>query len=165
MNNPWEQLPKISPFVLDMDRDAIDCFNDKYSDSPDFLIRTGLLPEPFFGNVDAPVYALCLNPGYSPDDDAWHLNTDFINAIRKSHIHGCIEHPHYYLNPAFTDAPGSRWWRRKCRWLIDDCGISELSRNLFCVELFPYHSRRYKPLPRSLSSNGFPESIRYTAIS
>ncbi|WP_145357498.1 hypothetical protein [Alienimonas californiensis] len=163
MDNPWLKLRDAEPFLLDGEREQIGRFNALNAGSPDLQVQTQLLPEPFFGDPDAAVYALCLNPGYSPGDDSWHRNVGFVNAIRQSHAHERRDRPHYYLDPGFADSPGARWWRRKCRWLIDDCGIEALSRNLFCVELFPYHSRKYKPLPRTLSPNGLPESSDYAA--
>ena len=163
MNNPWRKLRDSAPFVLESDREQVDAFNARNIGSPDLLIQTQLLPEPFFGNTDALVYALCLNPGYSTSDDSWHKNIEFTNAIRQSHAHERHDRPHYYLDPRFAESPGARWWHRKCRWLIDDCGVDTLSHNLFCVELFPYHSRKYKRIPRSLSPNGLLASSLYTA--
>jgi hypothetical protein len=163
MKNPWCDLPNVSPFVVEEDLEQIDRFNKKYGDSDKFLIQTQLLPEPFFGNVDAPVYALCLNPGFSPGDQRWHKNASFASAIRLSHTHELSNFPHYYLNPDFRESPGSGWWHRKCRWLIEDCGVEVVSRNLFCAEFFPYHSRKYKKFPRTISDNGLPDSSQYTA--
>jgi hypothetical protein len=85
MKKLWCNLPNVSPFVLEEDREQIDRFNKKYGDSDEFLIQTQLLPEPLFGNVDAPVYSLCLNLGYSPGDQRWHKNDSFASAIRLSH--------------------------------------------------------------------------------
>lgn len=163
MKNPWHDLPDTTPLVIECDRPAVEAFNAKHVDAPSLSLQTHLLPEPFFGNVASSVYVLGLNPGYSLSDDNWHRNEHFVDAIRRNLVHSVLEHPHYYLDPRFAESPGARWWRQKCRWLIDDCGVAALSRNLFCAELFPYHSTRYKPLPKSISLNGLVDSSEYTA--
>ncbi|MGB7345340.1 MAG: hypothetical protein WBD20_14085 [Pirellulaceae bacterium] len=164
MKNPWLQLPTDSPFVLSEDRRVIEQFNLLVADNRQLRIQDHLLPEPYFGNPDASLVVLGLNPGYTPqEDDVWHANVEFVKAIRQSHAHEEQDYPHYYLNPRFKDAPGSRWWRRKCRWLIDDCGIDKVANGMICVELFAYHSTKYKPFPKSLSDSRFVRSANYSA--
>jgi hypothetical protein len=162
MQNPWSNLPLAPPYVLPRDRSVVDAFNARHSAAPDYTLQTHLLPEPFFGNISSRVYVLGLNPGYSPADDEWHANTEFADAIRDNHSHVCRGFPHYYLDPKFGDSPGSRWWRQKCRWLIDACGLEVVSQSLFCAELFPYHSHKYKPVPKSIASDGLVPSSIYT---
>ena len=63
MNNPWLQFPTDIPRLLASDQPAIDAFNAHYIDAPEFTIQSQLLPEPFIGDPQAPVYVLGLNPG------------------------------------------------------------------------------------------------------
>ena len=163
MKNPWPQLPTNSvPCVLREDRAIIQGFNARYGDDPDFRIQQQLLPEPFIGDRHARVYLLNLNPGYSAgEDDAWHGDRDYRTAIIDSLSHRTSTFPFYFFDPRLKDAPGSKWWRERARWLIDDIGIQTLAENLFCVELFPYHSKEYKPVPKALSANGLVPSSAY----
>lgn len=174
MENPWPQLPADAPHVLPSDRSIVEKFNARYADEHDakcenpsctgcYTLQKQLLPEPFIGDPDARVYVLNLNPGYTPkDDDKWHANPAYRTAIIDNLDHKPTEFPFYFLDPRLKDAPGSRWWKKHAKWLIDDIGdMEKLARNLFCVELFPYHSTKYKPVPRVLSPNGLVPSSAY----
>ena len=161
MDNPWKDLPATSPRILPTDLPAIQAFNERYDG--DFAIQTHLMPEPFIGSPDAAVYVLSLNPGYSPDDDLWHENQEYSSAISSSICHESMVIPFYFFDPLFALSPGSRWWLRRCRRLINDVGQENLSRQLFCVELFPYHSRKYRQIPRSILPSKFVPSSAYTA--
>ncbi|MDA1050396.1 MAG: hypothetical protein O3C40_07925 [Planctomycetota bacterium] len=163
MKNPWHDLPDTAPYVLPCDRAVVDAYNTARVGTPDAVLQTHLLPEPFFGRAKANVCVLGLNPGYSPPDDKWYTDAAFTDAIRKNLTHAKLEYPHYFLDPRFEESPGAGWWRRKCKWLINDCGLEAVSQNLFCVELFPYHSRRFKPIPKSVSPDGWFKSSAYTA--
>ncbi len=176
MQNPWPRLPTDAPRVLPSDRAIIHEFNARYADKHDsacrksscmgcvgcFTVHTQLLPEPFIGDPTARVYVLNLNPGYEPEDDAWHANPAYRTAIIDNIGHRTADFPFYFFDPSLRDAPGSIWWSKRARWLIADIGIETLVRNLFCVELFPYHSRRYKPVPKTISPNGLVPSSRYS---
>ncbi len=142
----------------------IQAFNSQNLDRPDYVIRTDLLPEPFFGNVDAPVYVLILNPGYSAEDDPWHAREDFTSAIRSAWNHRPLEFPLYYLDPRFSDSPGAKWFAKKTRQLVIDCGLHAVANRLFFAELFPYHSTRYRPIPKKISASGLVPSFAYTAF-
>ena len=102
-----------------------------------------------------------MNPGYSPEDDAWHVDPVYRTAIIDNLSHRAARFPFYFLDPRLKDAPGSAWWRRRSRWWIRDVGIEELARNLFCAELFPYHSRRYRRVPKAMSLDGLVPSSGY----
>ena len=173
MENPWPQLPTDAPHVLPSDRCIVDKFNARNANKHDrkcrnpsctgcFTLQKQLLPEPFIGDPDAQVYLLNLNPGYTPgEDEEWHANPAYRTAIIDNLSHRPAEFPFYFLDPRLKDAPGSKWWKTYARWLIDDIGIEKLARNLFCVELFPYHSTKYRPMPKVLSPNGLVPSSAY----
>ena len=174
MENPWPQLPTDAPRVLPSDRSIIEAFNTRYADKHEsdcratscagcFTVQTRLLPEPFIGDPSARVYVLNLNPGYSPEDDAWHAEPDYRTAIIDNLDHKTAAFPFYFFDPRLKDAPGSTWWRQRSRWWIRDVGIETLARNLFCAELFPYHSRRYRHVPKTMSPDGLAPSSRYAA--
>lgn len=60
--------------------------------------------------------------------------------------------PFYFLDPAFAQTGGGQWWRRRLRDLIDVVGLDAVSRNLSCIEYFPYKSTSCPTLPRPLPS-------------
>jgi hypothetical protein len=49
MDNPWSQLPAQSPFVLEIDRKAIDQYNQSVHDHNRRVVVESI-PEPFIGN-------------------------------------------------------------------------------------------------------------------
>ena len=164
VENPWSRLPSDAPFVLPQDRSIVERFNERYGHDCAVAIQTQLLPEPFIGDPNASVYVLGLNPGYEPDhDDAWHGKPVYREAIIGGLSHRNAEYPFYFLDPRIETAPGSGWWRRRLKWLIAEFGIKSLARKLFCVELFPYHSRSWKTVPKTLSHNGLVPSAEYSA--
>jgi hypothetical protein len=99
------------------------------------------------GNPGAPVVLLNLNPGFSADDAPAHIEPAFNRALRLNLEHKKLEYPFYYLNPAFS-APGCGWWQRilgpllKC---LNREGVStqEVSRQIFCIEYFGYHTKKF----------------------
>ena len=174
MENLWPQLPTDAPHVLASDRSIIETFNARYADKHEsacrissctgcFTVQTQLLPEPFIGDPSARVYVLNLNPGYSLEDDDWHAEPNYRTAIIDNLSHRTAAFPFYFLDPCLKDAPGSAWWTRRSRWWIRDVGLETLARNLFCVELFPYHSRRYRRVPKAMSPDGLVPSSGYAA--
>ena len=162
MHNPWSQLPSTGEFVLSGDRESITAYNQQYGSKQDVQLHPELLPEPFIGHPSAPVYLLSLNPGFSDEDRVLHRNAAFCRAVE-----GCLQHeerdwPFYYLNPDFADSPGAKWWTGKTRRLAEKVGMQALAQNLFCVELFPYHSRKYQRIPKRISPNGLVPSSEYS---
>lgn len=149
MKNPWLDLPESAPYILPVELPVLRQFNAA-STRLEHQIKTHILPEPFVGSINAPVLLLGLNPGYSSSDDYWHNRTDFVNAIRANILHQASEYPFYFLNPAFSDSGGGKWWRSKLKQPLLAVGGAKLARSIACVELFPYHSIRYRAIPERL---------------
>jgi len=84
-SNPWLGLPAEPPFVLAEDRAVLAAFNAKVN--PRTRVETALLPEPYVGRVEAPVFLLLLNPGVSNDDFAFHRQPAFRERVRRCHRH------------------------------------------------------------------------------
>lgn len=155
--NPWVDLPQGFPRVLEDDLQIINDFNEQYENYQNYIFQTHLLPEPFFGDKDAPIYLLTLNPGYAGEnDDLLHNREDFIEAVTYTQQHKNQNYPFYYFDPRFEESPGAKWWRQRCASLINDLGdngLQKVARGLFCVELFPYHSKEFKKIPKKISSD------------
>lgn len=140
MQNPWSHLPSDPPFVLESDTDRIDAFNARAGEAT--RVRLEILPELFLGRPEAPVVLLNLNPGFTDDDLEWHERPRFREQSRASLAHAASPYPFYLLNPEL-DAPGVRWWRRRLGALIKATDDIAVARSVLCVELFPYHSRKF----------------------
>ena len=152
MQNPWVKLPDSSPYVLEDDRNAIEVHN--LTSKPIHQIELRMLPEPFLGQCNASVVLLNLNPGVAEGDIKQHSQADFIKLSRDNLNHiGDTEYPFYLLNPSIKTSPGYLWWYKRLRRLIEDCGHKQVAQNVLCVELFPYHSERYKAL--NVPSQGY----------
>lgn len=145
MRNPWLSLPYVPPYVLKNDAEAIKKHN--LTAKSEHVIELNMLPEPFLGRPDAPVILLNLNPGVGQDDVQQHKELKFITLSRQNLIHlENVDFPFYLINPEIQDSPGYEWWFKRLRSLIEDCGHQRVANNVLCVELFPYHSIRYKAL-------------------
>lgn len=139
--NPWVNLPRQSPFVLPGDKDAISQFNSTKADH-ESLIHTEILPEPFLGNRNAPVVLLNLNPGFKEKDTEWHANPEFARRNRANLCHKRVEYPFYLLDP---EIERTQWWEQRLKPLIDRVGSAKtVAERVFCVEFFPYHSRKFR---------------------
>lgn len=66
MSNPWLELKRMPPYVVSNDREQVAAFNRSASD--DVKLRVDLLPEPYIGDVNAPVVLLAASPGWHPED-------------------------------------------------------------------------------------------------
>lgn len=162
-NNPWQKTPENSPFILPEDKSVIESYNKLYGNFSDYRIQTHLLPEPFIGNPNSPVYLLGLNPGYADgEDDLWHKKLDFRRAVRENLIHKTSTFPFYFLDPRFTESPGGKWWIRKIHWIVEAVGVENTANNLFYLEAFPYHSRKFKPIPKRIYRHRTSPSFMYT---
>lgn len=78
MDNPWIQLLEAAPFVLPSDQPPIDAFNRRYLTNARRTLQLDIRPEPFIGNIEAPIVLLYLNPGYTPDD---HSSTPILTEM------------------------------------------------------------------------------------
>jgi len=164
MNNPWLKLPDKAPFLLNSDKGQILAFNERVK--PIVRIQHHVYPEPYIGNPGAPVFLLNLNPGYA-DEDIEYYQTKFVFQMwQKNLFHEPMEYPFYILHPEFDQQlGGTKWWRQKLREMIEICGVKKVANNLCCVEYFPYHSIKYKPLKTILDSQKYNFEMVRKAIS
>jgi hypothetical protein len=146
---------------------------DSYIADPNFsqpekahMLHLGLIPVPFVGNLQsAKVFILMLNPGFSEVDYYSETHcSDFRSALVDSlrqRIHP-NDFPMISLNPRFAWTGGYRYWSAKLdKVLMAACkhrrfswtdALRFVSRNLACIELYPYHSRSFH-LPASVKNS------------
>lgn len=159
-DNPWLDLPNRPPFVLPQDKALIDQFNSKAAER--YHIPLDILPEPYLGNPDAPVVLLGLNPGFNVKDPEWHGNARFRKLSRANLLHKRADYPFYLLDPTIDR---TKWWDRNLRWLIEEVGCAKtVANNVLCVELFPYHSKRFKHAKLCLKSQQYSFALVRQAI-
>lgn len=143
MRNLWLDLPQTSPYVLQIDRDAIDAFAAKAVGEKKLNLRS--IPEPFIGNpFSASVILLNLNPGDSADDAKAHADPAFREAMLRNLRHEAQAYPFYPLNPAFAWTPCGKWWSKHLHELWDVGGLdrAQVARCVCVIEWFPYHSTK-----------------------
>ena len=155
-SNPWHALEfGAPPYVLTQDQGAIDTFNHRAA--PEHEIRLDVYPEPFIGDPAAPILILSLNPGFKPAQVAAHAEPSVGRLLTKSMRldAGSEPIPFHHLHPDYQQHSPSVWWPRCLKGWIDRFGLERVSRAFFCVEFFPYASRRFKALPGLLESQRF----------
>lgn len=136
-SNPWKLLSPAPPFVLEEDRPFIERHNCKHRESS-YEIVTDILPEPFIGSPAAPIWLLNLNPGFNPLDrkvSEPHKAMQRENLLLKGESF-------WYVDPG-RSSPGHTWWKKNLSGLIQSRGHEWCARNLFVVEIFPYHSVKF----------------------
>jgi hypothetical protein len=150
--NPWIELPTVHPYVLSIDEPAIVQYNCNTSEQ--HRLRLDVLPEPFIGSLTAPVVILGLNPGFDDRDPAIHASPQFQELLRANYHHSLSDFPFFFLDPRFK-SPGREWWEQKLKPLLDMFTPEETAHSLFCVEYFPYHSQRFRHMPKQLPSQWY----------
>jgi hypothetical protein len=143
MQNPWLEIPDESPYILEMDREAVERYNRSVRSEQNKLILESV-PEPFIGNPQsAKVVLLNLNPGHSEDDARAYSDIDFRRAMFLNLQHEAQECPFYGLNPKFAWTACGQWWRAHTHRL-HSAGLSweAISEGMLVIEWFPYHSKR-----------------------
>lgn len=156
--NPWEAIIKKSDsFILDEDRSLIDKFNAKAS--PKYKIQTDLPPEPYVGNPhSADIFLLALNPGYKGDEQTYLTgNPEMKQALLDNLTHQILDYPLFFLNEKFLASPGAGWWFRILKAVIKEIGDDKilLSQKICELQLFPYHSEKYKHIGSVVSSQEY----------
>jgi hypothetical protein len=142
VQNPWLNLPPESPYILEMDSECVNRYNE--SRTKDTIINFESIPEPFIGNPESAVVVLLnLNPGDSDEDWKARRDDELKKAMRDNLHHEWQEYPFYYLNPKFSWTAGGKWWRRRFRQL-SEAGLDDktLAKGLLVIEWFPYHSKK-----------------------
>jgi hypothetical protein len=139
--NPWLSISRSSERkYLEQDEAPLLDFNKRNIGKPTEL-RFELLPEPFVGTPNAPVWLLNLNPGF--DEVELYQDEQFI--IRQERNLKFDSPNFWYLDTSSALSPGGRYWQKKLSSVVKDCPEDTLSRNIFCLEFFPYHSKKFKP--------------------
>ena len=163
-HNPWLDLPAERPYVLLSDKPHVEAFNRVHRDQRDTLLDARLLPEPWIGRLDAPVVLLLLNPGWQEEDLELHRQEAFKRASLDNLAQRHSEWPFHYLDPAFSDSAGGRWWWRCLRQVVETCGREATAHHVLGLEFHGYHSKSYTPVGMTLPSQSFSFAVLRRAI-
>jgi hypothetical protein len=144
--------------------------SEEFGQSSDKSLHIGLLPIPFIGNLEkASIFVLMLNPGLSAGD---YFAEQSMPKFREAQIRNLRqensddEYPFFCLNPQFAWHPGFEYWKKKFDNITGELAkhkgityqqaMSKLAKNVVCLELFPYHSKRF---PSVLSPKKLPSAV------
>ena len=187
MDNPWANnirswLKESERYVLEEDQKVLDSKNltEKF--------ELKILPEPYIGNREAPIYLLNLNPSVDdlmslPDPEEIkrlkarlksHMICNYLLYENKTERYDCdqyLKFKFYYLDPEYKYFQGFWWWYKKLRRLLEGLQKDNLfdslkiaANSLFNVEYMPYHSKRYIKIGYKLPSQEFNFGLVETAI-
>ncbi len=156
MNNPWEEIKK-GNYVLSIDKDRIGKFNNDKSLPLKYKIQDHLIPDPFFGNINAKVVLLMLNPGFGGKEDKDYEQNNFEEILLNNLKHSNTKKHFFSLDNAFEETDAHNYWKPKVKELNMHFNNDFLSEQLFCINLFPYHSENYKKI-----KGGLLESQKYS---
>lgn len=124
----------------------------------DYEIHLDQVPSPYVGNRNAPVVLLNINPGYAPEYAEAKVIRMFQQAARNNLLHLPVEYPFYPLDSSLaSSASGYCWWIKILGPLMERARmpLHEFSVKIFCIEYFPYHSRRYGWTGKRLPSQDY----------
>ena len=98
-----------------------------------------LIPEPFEGNPEAPIYLLGGNPGYGEEGNEWHINEHYLAIMSETLSHKYHRNQNNPTNFAFFDERldgygGTKWWKGHI--------AAEIKDKIFNIEFFAYHSTK-----------------------
>lgn len=165
-NNPWSTVTaEMQEKIAACDLEAIHELQNKGVD-----IHTRLWPEPFCGNMDAPIYLLNGNPGgvYSPLEEKLTADPLFCELMVANLNHQVVEGYDEFVffnnlkmvndklicDKDETDynklLVGCEWWQKRTKELREV--MEHIHPLLFNIEYFPYNSKnisdwRGKELP------------------
>lgn len=157
-NNPWKELSeKIEKNFfnlneensLDEDKNIIENFNQKQSEI--FQLRTSMMPAHFTGNIlKSKIVLLATNPGYVEKEvENFYRNPKFI----KERIKDLTFSSDSFISDDEERIRESPYWNQKLRWLIDEVGFENVSKNVSLLQFNPYHSIKFREIAKKYFKN------------
>jgi len=157
MENPWKEFAQRrsdTNMILECEKALIEDFNKQAKEK--HKIPTAIFPAPFVGNVlDPQVVLLTNNPGYDykEADRGFYKNAEvrrmfFDNMINADQSFFCLEKRYIEMSP---------YWDVKLKPVIEVVGREKTAKGISVIEFFPYHSVKYKSIPKQLIKKHFTE--------
>jgi hypothetical protein len=168
VENPWNRLPDVPPYVLPEDKGQVLLSNERKGSNHDhFLHVDKILPEPFVGAKDAPVVLLSNNPGFGGADSRKEEQV-FKARIRSNLLHEASDWPFVYLDPDWQGI-GKEWWLRRIKEVVKRLGGGEkaleiVAGSILNVAFFPYPSKKFGHKSLKLKSQDYSFSLVCAAM-
>lgn len=148
MQNPWSTIAtewvnqkSRDGYILESDRLQVVKFNEHAKEQKRFILD--LLPEPYLGKPDAPIFLLNKNPGFGEEDYAFYKMSGVVQSWQNNILHQPQEYPFYLLNPDYAKINGGKWWSAILKPLVALANAKTVASQVCCIEFFPYHSRSF----------------------
>lgn len=167
--NPWIDVDlaptNATAYVHPADADHIAAYNSKVCNAS-FRLSLHMLPEPWVGNLDAPVVVLLANPGATEAETqpTWRPIARQRELAQQALRQDVMEYPFYWLHPDLAATDGGKWYGQKLRWLIDATSTHSVAQNLLTLETHAYHSRKFDASVNKLPTQAFQAEILRRAI-
>lgn len=156
--NPWKELTEkieqnffqlIDENSLDADKIVIENFNEKQTDI--FKLRTSMMPAHFTGNIlKSKILLLATNPGYVEKEvENFYRNPKFI----KERIMDLTFSSDSFISKDEEQIQESPYWNQKLRWLIEEVGFDNVSKNISLMQFNPYHSIKFREVAKKYFKN------------
>lgn len=145
MKNPWINFQPSSQMVHPDDREIVDFHNLKSKTQHRFLLH--LAPEPWIGNINAPIVILLANPGATNLDLSGkpQIKAEEIIAKSISNLHQDLKtYKHFFFDPALEGTQGQKWYLKSFKSLLKEFDIEHISNSILTCEMAPYHSKNWK---------------------
>ena len=170
MINPWlnfdfEAAEKARKYVHALDEVAVSSYNQKTKNEKHRL-QTHMLPEPWVGNLDAPVVVLQANPRASDSEvnPDWQPHQLQLEAARKTLYQEDMDFPLYWLDPRLSETEGAKWSQGNLKWLINEASFEQVANRILLIETHAYHSKNFDPKVNNLKSQEFTKYLLRESI-
>ena len=164
MINPWINMDHSEYMVHPDDKTSFEDHNSRVTSNYKFI--PFLTPEPWVGNINAPIVILLANPGATKENLAGERET---NSFRKdlsikNLSQSNQEFQHYFLNPELKDDPGGQWWNNRLSELIEETSLQAVADSIVSLETIPYHSVSFKAPKLKIPTQDYTYEILDAAI-
>jgi hypothetical protein len=141
LQNPWLNMVKETPYILKEDEKNFYQIQNLKNN-----VNLNLLPEPYVGDLNAPIYLLTYRGSIHIDDFNWHKDLTFKDLYYKSIEQKQLDKPFIYFDEALSETPAAAWWHSKLYKLIENSSLDKVAKNICSVQFLPYHSSKQPSL-------------------
>jgi hypothetical protein len=178
MENPWfkyfTEVKKYDRYSLPEEREIIDEFNalekvrqeklkQRGKEIRDYEIRDTIYPSAFSCNIKtAKIIILATNPAFDIKEDKegdYKYETPKGKNLIEKAIR-TLRHEYPIENHKFGKYWQDRW--SKVVTEIGDEGMMKVNRDVALVQMFPYHSTKFKEIPKKILKKDWLPSQEYT---
>ncbi|HXA02627.1 MAG TPA: hypothetical protein VNW99_11605 [Cytophagaceae bacterium] len=154
MQNPWTNIfdgdiGRLDRYSLKEERPVIDEFNKSISD--EFKIYDTVFPSAYSNIKTSDILLLLTNPGYDQKekDNGVYDDTERISQYLRNLIEDTVPTSEKLLSP---------YWEKKLNKLTKIYPLEIVKSHISIVQFFPYHSIKFREIPKKLIKKYFPNS-------